>query len=183
MLNQAKVEDWQVLPIAQTGAAAGYGGGVYWFWFKSPSIGVKEAFAFMGGGTGAGGSCGGVSLTQKSFVPIECEEPFSLFDLNGAVGKLESEKASFVVGHQAVEISASSNGAKLFDEQDVGGWCAGVALNEMELLGTWRSLTLSKRELKGVFEKLHDEIKRLAAPIKGGGKAIKDLLDGLLGKK
>jgi len=139
----AKVKDWQVCPVAQVGGAAVIGAGAYMVMFKSPSLGVSEAFSFIGAGLGAGGSLGGTTL-DGSYSKIDCSKEFSLSDLHLCIGRIGSATASFGAGASAVSITAYpvTSFSYLFEECIVPGWSAGVGLGATYFTGVWFSLKL-----------------------------------------
>lgn len=138
-----QASDWKVATVAQVGGAASVGGGVFWVMFQSDTAGVKETFAFSGGGIGVGGSAGGASLTPDSPSAIVCDRAFSVADLHNSAGRLTLAGASLAVGYALVYISAFNWSGSMFSSQYAGGFGAGVGLGAMSLVGVWTSMTIA----------------------------------------
>lgn len=158
--------DWEAACVASAGMFKSYGAGAWGIQFRSPSVCPKPVlftFAGAGLGFGAGASASESSLNtsserQKSrkygptlytgFTKLECEIPFSLFDLNSAGGRLSVCEGYIAgIGGGVVIISAFRFGKDYFNSQNL--WGSGVAPTKMGGTlavtgGVWKSEFLGK---------------------------------------
>jgi hypothetical protein len=143
MKLQTPVKDWKVAGLANTMIQPGkLGFGKYFFQFISESLRVRETVIFYCAGFGHGVGAGGVSWTPDDATSIQCDRAFSLADLHGASGNLESISVSPGSGYSLVRIYASKKKVALFTKQDVSGWGAGLSIGGFTSTGYWRSVKL-----------------------------------------
>lgn len=150
-----KVDDWQVCGVLSLAGSSGIGGGVFVFDFYSDSAKLSARFTFKGGGVGLGGEYQGGSIGgdgSGTAVPddigpfgpwskITCAKKFSVWDLNGAWGRLTTLSSGVGLTIGVVFITAAPPWS-LFDNyfasQNVGGLGSGVGVTGLILVGNWR---------------------------------------------
>jgi hypothetical protein len=143
-----RANDWQVCGLVSLAGGAGAGAGLCIFDFYSATAGVSARFGFKGGGLGVGGNAGGTTLGQDvgpftAWSDIEAVNPFSVWDLNGAWGRLASFGGGIGLGYGIVAITAAppwawSGNRAFFVSQSVGGLGFGVGASGVLLVGNWR---------------------------------------------
>jgi hypothetical protein len=148
-----QVDDWQVSGRVQVAAADVIGAGLFVFDFYSAKAGVSAVFWFKGAGVGLGGDASGGGLPSDigPFGPwsaLECDKPFSVWDLNGAWGRIASANVGMGLTLGPVLISAAPPWSMLdsfFHSQDVGGFGVGGGAGAFVLVGNWRFKQVSHR--------------------------------------
>lgn len=146
--------DWEFVGLTQVSLAAGFGGGVYFFKFRSHTARVCEDAFFFSGGLGVGVGAGqGVTLPDSSgrlaYSRIQCINTFSMANLDSSLGSLQSAGVSVLVGYSALYVAAFnlSNGV-LFD--NAGGFGlngGGVQASANAFVGVWRVGTMMGRDM------------------------------------
>jgi hypothetical protein len=145
-----KAKDWQVSGSGQITAAAIGGAGAWLFDFKSNTARCTATFVFLGLGFGGGSKVGGwttlkeivkkaasaLSVSPTSFDPIECDRPFSAYDLDSSGGRIADMGVSNVVGYGATFISAGAL-SSLFRTQLTHGIELGVGRAGITTVGLW----------------------------------------------
>jgi hypothetical protein len=126
------------------------------FDFYSPSNDLSARFTFKGGGAGAGGNVGGTALggdvgPYTSFSEIEVKNAFSVWDLNGAWGRVASFGVGTGLGYSIVAITAAppwawSGSRAYFTSQSVGGFGTGLGAGGVWLVGNWRFKKVSNNK-------------------------------------
>ena len=96
MSTTVAASDWETQGVAQVGGAAGLGGAMYLFVFRSRSADCRALFVFIGAGVGLGGSVGGASVPSPSdilqnvspymWTSIPCTRAFAATDLDVCYG-------------------------------------------------------------------------------------------------
>jgi hypothetical protein len=141
-----KANDWQVCAAMQIAGADVIGAGVFVFDFYSQSADVSARFKFKGAGVGAGGNASGTMIPEEigKFGPwssIECEEPFSVWDLNGAWGRISalSGGTGLLFGYEYITAAPPWNIFRAyFFSQNVGGFGIGVSAGGFVFVGNWK---------------------------------------------
>lgn len=142
--------DWQACMILSIAGGAGIAAGTYRFDFYSPTAGLGARFKFVGMGVGEGGDLSGTALPAQlgPFGPwssIDCDRPFSVWDLNGSWGRLSSVNVGMGVGLGPAYITAAKPFLRSwFHSQNVGGFgTGGVGASGELLIGRWRFVGVS----------------------------------------
>jgi hypothetical protein len=139
--------DWQVFGRVSVAGGAGVSAGLYIFNFFSGTAGISGLFGFHGYGFGEGGNLGGLGCTDDvgpitAWSSLECDRPFSIYDMNGAWGRISYLGGAVGVGYSALFITASPAFWTLqtfFHSQYVGGISLlSVGGGGQVLLGGWR---------------------------------------------
>jgi hypothetical protein len=155
MSASIQANDWQCVGVAQAGAVAGVGAGVYFFEFRSRNADFRGAFNLFGAGIGLGGSLGGATAPSPSdvihnrnpdlFTSLRADRPFSANNLHLSYANYRSIGASAAVGYSIVRISAASLWNNWFTGQDVSGWgIGGISAGAVALGGLWVKLSEGK---------------------------------------
>ena len=151
-----QAEDWNVTGIMQIGGAEGLGAVAFLFQFQSYDAGQEGHYvAFFGAGLGLGGDLGGASIpmsdiidslrgkqqklpSASAFTALECDNPFSMRELNHAPGRLTTAGAGLAVGYSLLFITATRVFHPLFRSQSCGGWGTGVGASAITTVGYWQ---------------------------------------------
>jgi hypothetical protein len=135
-LDHGAAIDWEACGVLSAGGSAGIGALLYFFEFRSRSANCRAYFAMVGAALGEGGglsfSGGNPSeLTHNTddnaWSFLQCNDYFSLSNLNLSVGQIFSEGASLGYGYSACLISAGLFPV-LFARQNCSGWGSGVGI-------------------------------------------------------
>jgi hypothetical protein len=138
--------DWQVFGRVSVAGGAGISAGLYLFDFYSVTAGISAHFGFKGYGFGEGGNLGGLSAPNDvgpmtAWSSLDCDRAFSVYDMNGAWGRITYLGGAVGVGYSALFISASPRFWTLdsfFHSQYVGGISLlSVGGGGQVLLGGW----------------------------------------------
>src|SRR5689334_18709896 len=130
MSLDVKASDWQVFGRVSVAGGAGLGAGLYVFAFYSETASVSATFSFVGLGVGEGGNLGGLGVPEDvgpitAWTSLECDEPFSVWDLNGGWGRITYLGGAVGAGYSAIFITASPRSLwtmrHYFQSQYVGG--------------------------------------------------------------
>ena len=140
-----KVSDWQVCGVIQAAAGAGLAAGMYIFFFYSSAANLSARFRLSGVGAGAGGNASGTALPVEGmgFSPwssIECDKPFSVYDLNNCWGRLSTLSVGAGVQVGVVYITAAPrfwSTSSYFHSQNVGGLGTGLGAGALVIVGGW----------------------------------------------
>jgi hypothetical protein len=139
--------DWQVFGRVSVAGGAGFSAGLYVFDFYSSTAGISGKFGFHGYGFGEGGNLGGLSCPDDvgpmtAWSSLDCDRAFSIYDMNGAWGRISYLGGAVGVGYSALFITASPAFWTLksfFHSQYVGGISLlSVGGGGQVLLGVWR---------------------------------------------
>ncbi len=141
-----KSSDWQVCGILNAAGAEVLAAGLYVFDFFSQAANTTARFAFKGVGIGIGGDASGGVLPANlgPFTPwssIHCDKPFSVWDLNGAWGRVTNAGYGMGVTFGIMYITAAppwSMFEAFFHSQHVGGFGVGAGAAAVALVGSWR---------------------------------------------
>jgi hypothetical protein len=141
-----KVSDWQVCAAMQAAGADLIGAGLFIFDFYSKSLDLSARFKFRGGGVGAGGNASGTTVFEEigQFGPwteIGCDEPFCVWDLNGAWGRISALSGGVGLLFGFEYITAAPPGSwtrSYFHSQNVGGFSYGTGAGGFVFVGSWR---------------------------------------------
>jgi hypothetical protein len=150
-----KANDWQACGVLSLAGSDGIGGGLFIFDFFSAKANLTARFTFKGGGVGLGGKYNGESwggdasgtampADVGSFGPwssIKCSKEFSVWDLNGAWGRLTTLSGGIGLTFGFVYITAAppwSIFTNYFASQNVGGFGTGIGVTGLILVGNWR---------------------------------------------
>jgi hypothetical protein len=149
MASGDRATDWQACMIFNVGAGAGIAAGDYVFDFYSATVGAAGRFKFYGVGIGVGGNLSGGNL-PVTFGPIgpwssiNCDRPFSIWDLNGSWGRLGAGSVGAGVTLGPMYITAAKPFFhSWFHSQNVGGFGLGAGAGLDELIGRWRYVSVS----------------------------------------
>lgn len=150
MSASTKANDWECVGIATVGAAAGPGGSLTMFQFRSKSADFLGEYLFAGGGAGFGGSLNGAVAPSPSdfynggrninYWSKILGRSFSADDLSNALGIMTSAGVSAAYGYSLVYIDAGLFDS-LFKNQYVGGWGIGVGMSIAAMRGMWVRLS------------------------------------------
>lgn len=150
-----RVNDWQVCGVLSLAGSDGIGAGLFIFDFYSAKANLTARFTFKGGGVGLGGEYQGGSIGGDGsgtglpedigpfgqWSSIECTKEFSVWDLNGAWGRLTTLSSGVGLTIGVVFVTAAPPWS-LFDNyfasQNVGGLGSGVGVTGLILVGNWR---------------------------------------------
>lgn len=140
-----KVSDWHACGLIQVAGGDAIAAGVFVFDFYSATANVTGRFTFRGGGIGIGGNASGTAVPSQigPFGPwssIDCDNPFSIWDLNGAWGRLTSLSVGMGLEFGVVYITAAprwSMFTSYFHSQNVGGFSTGAGAGGFTLVGSW----------------------------------------------
>jgi hypothetical protein len=134
--------------MMQIAGADVVGAGLYTFDFYSKSVGVSARFVFKGVGAGLGGDASGFVVPHdfgdisSSWSTLECDQPFSVWDLNGAWGRLTDLGGGIGIQYSLLFITAAppwSWSRSYFHSQSAGGYGGGGAGGGgFVLVGNWR---------------------------------------------
>ncbi len=146
-----KASDWQVCGLMQVAAGATLAAGMYGFDFYSAALNTTGRFRLSGAGVGAGGNASGTMLPLEGmgFSPwssIDCDEPFSINDLNNCWGRLSSLSVGVGVQVGVVYISAAPrfwSTRTYFHSQNVGGLGTGLGAGGILIIGGWHFSNVS----------------------------------------
>ena len=148
-----KAEDWQVCGLVTVAGGYVVGAGLFVFDFYSPTAGLTARFTFTGVGFGAGGNAGGTTAGDvgrfTAFSDIEAITPFSVWDLNGAWGRVGSFGAGIGLAYSIVAITAAPRWSwkhAYFTSQNVGGFGTGVDAGGVWVAGIWRFKKISNNK-------------------------------------
>ena len=141
-----KQSDWQVCGAIAVAAADVAGAGLFVFDFYSKNAGGTGRFVFKGAGIGLGGNASGTMVPDEigPFGPwssITVDEPFSIWDLNGAWGRLSSASMGAGLLFGVTYITAAPPWSLLksyFHSQNVGGFSKGAGAGALVFVGNWR---------------------------------------------
>ena len=148
MSTSTRANDWQCVGVAQAGAVAGVGAGVYFFEFRSRNADFRGVYNLYAAGIGLGGSLGGATAPSPSDIlhnrnpdlwsNIRAETPFSANDLHLSYGNYRSIGAGAGIGYSLVRLSGQSLFTDWFVGQDVSGWgIGGISAGVVALGGLW----------------------------------------------
>lgn len=148
MSTTARANDWQCVGVAQAGALAGVGAGVYLFEFRSRNADFRGVFLLGTVGIGGGGSIGGGTSPSPSDIlhnrnpdlwsNLQAETPFSADDLHLSFGNYRGVGASAGIGYSVVRISGQSLFRNWFVNQNVSGWgIGGLSIGGGAMGGLW----------------------------------------------
>ena len=104
---------------------------------------VTGRFRLSGAGIGLGGNASGTMLPVQGVSPwssIECDEAFSINDLNNCWGRLTTLSVGAAVTAGVVYITAAPrfwSTRTYFHSQDVGGLGTGLGAGGMVIIGGW----------------------------------------------
>lgn len=137
--------DWQVSGIAQIAAGEAVAAGLYVFDFYSATANVTGRFRLSGTGIGLGGNASGTLVPAEigPFGPwssIDCDESFSLSDLNNCWGRLSTLSVGMGLLFGVVYITAAPrfwSTRTYFHSQNVGGFGTGAGAGGMVIVGGW----------------------------------------------
>ena len=142
-----QASDWQVFGRVSVAGGAGISAGFYVWDFYSPTAGISAVFGFHGIGLGEGGNLGSIGAPDDvgpitSWSSIDCDQPFSVYDMDSAWGRISALGAAIGAGYSAIYISAAPEFWSLksfFHSQYVGGLSLlSVGGGGQSLLGGWR---------------------------------------------
>jgi hypothetical protein len=141
-----RVNDWQACGLMQVAGGEGVAAGLFIFDFYSAAAGLTGRFTFKGGGIGIGGNASGTVVPSQigPFGPwssVDCDTPFSIWDLNGAWGRITSASVGMGLEFGVVFITAAppwSMFNSFFHSQNVGGFSTGAGAGAIALVGNWR---------------------------------------------
>ncbi len=141
-----KVDDWQACGIMQVAGGDVAAAGLFVFDFYSAKAAVTGRFTFKGGGLGIGGNASGTALPADigTFGPwssVSCDKPFSIWNLNGAWGRISTLGFGMGVTFGVVFITAAppwSAFDSFFHSQNVGGFATGAGAGGLVVVGNWR---------------------------------------------
>ena len=147
-----QARDWECCGIANAGGGIVAGGGIYLFEFRSRAANYRAVYTFMGVGASLGGGFGGTAAPSPgdfarpsvppnlwSNVRGHYNRSFSAYNLNNTSGWLGTAGLSPVYGYALTTISAGT-WPRVFEDQDVSGWGAGLGAGIAILMGMWRIL-------------------------------------------
>ena len=149
-----KVSDWQVCAFMQAAAADLIGAGILIFDFYSKSLDLSARFKFRGAGVGAGGNASGMAFPEEigpfgPWTAIECNESFSVWDLNGAWGRVSavSGGVGLLFGYEYITAAPRwSMSRAYFYSQNVGGFGYGLGGGGFVFVGSWAFMRVSKNK-------------------------------------
>ena len=139
--------DWQVFGRVSVAAGAVISAGLYVWDFYSATAGVCARLGFNGVGLGAGGNLGSLGAPEDVgpltvWSQIDCDKPFSVYDLNGAWGRVTALGGAVGAGYSAIFISGAPafwSMKTFFHSQYVGGISLlSVGGGGQSLIGGWR---------------------------------------------
>lgn len=141
-----KASDWEVCGLGDVGAARQVAAGIFLFDFRSQTAGITGRFRMSGAGMGVGGNASGTmiplpdGMPLNHFTAIECDEPFSLYDLDNCWGRITTAGVGKVLGWGICYITAAPaffSTRAYFHSQNVGGWGTTFSPSAMVIIGGW----------------------------------------------
>jgi hypothetical protein len=150
MSTSTKASDWECVGIATVGAAAGGGGTLSMFQFRSKAADFLGEFLFVAGGLGLGGSLNSAVAPSPTdlynrgrdinYWSKITSKAFSADDLSNAHAVMSSAGVSAAYGYSLVYIGAGFFDV-LFKNQYIGGWGIGVGASLSAMRGVWVRLS------------------------------------------
>jgi hypothetical protein len=150
MSASTKANDWECVGIATVGGAAGVGGSLTMFQFRSKSADFLGEYLFTGGGFGVGGSLNAAVAPSPTdlynrgrdmnYWSKITSKAFSADDLSNAHAVMSSAGVSAAYGYSLVYIGAGFFDV-LFKNQYIGGWGIGVGVSASAMRGVWVRLS------------------------------------------
>lgn len=150
MSTSTKASDWECVGIATVGLAAGGGGALSMFQFRSKAADFMGEFLFVAGGVGIGGSLNSAVAPSPTdlynrgrnmnYWSKITSKAFSADDLSNAHAVMSSAGVSAAYGYSLVYIGAGFFDV-LFKNQYIGGWGIGVGASASALRGVWVRLS------------------------------------------
>lgn len=122
----------------------GVGGAAFLFDWYSSKTDVSARFGLLVGGIRLGGHLGGTALPGVSptgdWSTITCNKAFSINDLHGSDGWIESIGVGVLVTFSLTQISAKKIGRLdyMFEDQDISGFGTGTGASIFAFVDTWR---------------------------------------------
>lgn len=142
-----KASDWQACGVVDTAGGHVIGAGLFVIDFYSVSADLTGRCVFKGVGIGAGGNVGGTALggdlgPYTSFSSIEVPTAFSMWDLNGAWGRIASFGVGAGLGYSILAITAAppwtfEDDKHFFLAQNIGGFGTGLGAGGVLVAGSW----------------------------------------------
>jgi hypothetical protein len=138
--------DWQVFGRVSVAGGLGISAGFYVWDFYSATAGISAVLGFHGVGLGEGGNLGSIGAPDDvgpltAWSQIDCDQPFSVYNLNGAWGRITALGGAVGAGYSAIFISAAPEFWSLksfFHSQYVGGISLlSVGGGGQSLIGGW----------------------------------------------